>query len=79
MCERCVIEVNKVKKAGIKINKIFYSNNNGTLTSTTPIKLLNRSDHHITKFFKNNNYKPHLGCEHSDSCDEDFDEDIEAA
>jgi hypothetical protein len=77
LCERCVIAVNNVKKNGIKINKIYYSNNDGSLTVTNPTKLLQRNDHHITKYFKNNNYKPLLSC--CDDCDECSEDDTDAA
>lgn len=87
LCERCVLAVNNISKQGIKINKIFYSNENGELTSTTPTKLLNRTDHHVSKYFKNNNYKPTLSCcddsDHSchshDSEDSEESEESEAA
>ena len=74
LCERCVLAVNEYKKSGVKINKIFYSNNDGTLTKISPSALLARNDHHVSKYFKNNNYSPTLkcgcGCEDSDSSEE---------
>jgi len=81
LCERCVVAVNNVKKNGIKINKIYYSNNDGSLTSTNLTKLLQRNDHHVTKYFKNNNYKPQLSCcdDCDDECVECCDDDIDAA
>lgn len=62
LCERCVLAVNEYKKLGVKINKIYYSNNDGSLTKISPTALLSCNDHHVTKFFKNNNYSPTLGC-----------------
>jgi len=81
LCERCVLAVSDISKQGIKINKIIYSNNDGSLTYTTLTKLMNRTDHHVSKFFKNNNYKPTLTCCDCDdsSCDEEDSDDIEAA
>lgn len=78
LCERCVIAVNNIKKNGIKIKNIYYSNNDGSLTSTNPTKLYQRNDHHITKYFKNNNYKPTLSCGGCDNeCDDDADDDTD--
>lgn len=77
LCERCVIAVNDYKKAGVKINKIFYSNNDGSLTKVTPTALFAKNDHHISKYFKNNNYSPTLCC--SCGCHEDDEEEDEAA
>ena len=68
LCERCVIAVDEYKKLGVKINKIFYSNNDGTLTKISPTALLSCTDHHVSKYFRNNNYKPKLCC--SCGCDE---------
>ena len=85
LCERCVLEVLNVSSKGIKINKIYYSNSDGSITTTTPKKLMERNDHHISKFFKNNGYKPTLGCSNYEDhehgcCDcDDSDEDIDAA
>ena len=62
LCERCVIAVDEYKKLGIKINKIFYSNDDGTLTKISPTALMSRTDHHVSKYFKNNNYSPKLRC-----------------
>ena len=78
LCERCVMAVNDYKKAGVKINKIFYSNNDGSLTKISPTALLALNDHHVSKFFKNNNYSPTLCCHHHcDDDDDDCDEDSE--
>lgn len=67
LCERCVVAVNNIKKSGIKINKIYYSNDDGTLTSTNITKLLDMDDHWVSKYYRQNNYKPQLGC-CSDCC-----------
>jgi len=70
------LAINNVKNDGIKINKIYYSDNNGNFIKISPKKLLKKTDHHISKFFKNNpNYKPGLNC--CDDCGED--EEIEVA
>jgi glycine cleavage system protein P-like pyridoxal-binding family len=62
LCERCVVAVNNVKKSGIKINKIYYSNDDGTLTSTNITKLLEMNDHWVSRYYRKTNYKPQLGC-----------------
>lgn len=63
LCERCVLAVNNIhKKTGIKINKIYYSNHDGGIVKTTPNKLLKRTDHHVSRFYKNTGYKPSLCC-----------------
>ena len=76
LCERCVLALDTLpKKIGFKIKNVIYSNSDGSLTKTTPNKLLNQKDHHVTKYYKNNNYKPTLcDCE----CDHNEDEDEEA-
>lgn len=63
MCERCVIAMNNFRKSGTRINKIYYSNDNGTITKISPTALTSCKDHHISKFFRNNNYNPSLCCE----------------
>ena len=78
LCERCVIAVDEYKKIGVKINKIYYSNNDGSLTKISPTALFSCTDHHVSKYFKNNNYSPTLCC--GCGCDEeDSEEDSEAA
>lgn len=62
LCERCVLAVNNAKKSGIKINKIFYTNNENGLTSISSTQLYNSTDHYVTNFYKNNNYEPILKC-----------------
>lgn len=63
MCERCVIAMNNFRKSGTRINKIFYSNDDGTITKISPTALTSCRDHHVSKFYKNNNYSPTLCCE----------------
>ena len=61
LCEKCVIGVNNVsKKTGIKIKKIFYTDNDGGLIKTTPYKMLHLKEQHITAYYKNTNYKRKL-------------------
>ena len=79
LCERCVLAVNEYKKSGVKINKIFYSNNDGSLTKISPTALLSRNDHHVSKYFKNNNYSPTLRCGCGCEDEHEEDEDSEAA
>jgi hypothetical protein len=62
LCERCVLAVNNAKKSGIKIKKIFYTNDNEGLTSISSTQLFNSNDHYVTNYFKNNNYMPILSC-----------------
>lgn len=62
LCERCVLAVFDFKKIGVKINKIYYSNDCGNLTKISPTVLYNSNDHYVSKFYKNNNYKPQLMC-----------------
>ena len=73
LCERCVLAVNEYKRSGVKINKIFYSNNDGTLTKISPTALMSCTDHHVSKYFKNNNYSPTLRC--SCGCEDDEEEE----
>jgi len=61
LCEKCVIGVNNIsKKTGIKIKKIFYTDNDGGLIKTTPYKMMNLKEQHITAYYKNTNYKRKL-------------------
>lgn len=72
LCEKCVIAVNMIpKKYGFKIKNIIYSNKNGDLEKTSPIKLLKSKDNHISKFYKYTNYKPHLCCNEEEDDEEE--------
>jgi len=76
LCERCVIAIDSFKCQGIKINKLFYSNNEGGLTKISSTALFSSDEHHVTKFYKNNNYIPSLCCccEEDDECFEEDDD-----
>jgi len=81
LCERCVLYVNNISNhSGISISKIIYSNTDGSFTKTSPFRLLNSSDHHISKYYKNHGYKPTLSCCSQDECcteiDSNEDEDL---
>tara|TARA_Y100000389_G_C17448120_1_gene512893 strand:+ start:381 stop:626 length:246 start_codon:yes stop_codon:yes gene_type:complete len=58
LCEKCVIYIyNLPLMSGIKIKKIFYSNNDGTITKTTPTRLYNSKEQHLSSYSKNFGYR----------------------
>ena len=76
LCEKCVIAVNTIpQKMGYNINNIIYSNRNGEFITTTPKKLLESNDHHISKYYINNNYKSLFSCDCGCECDDEEEDD----
>ena len=64
LCEKCVMLVNNIShSSGIKIKNVYYSDENGDIIKTTPSKLYNSDDNHITGYYKNRGYKPVLLCQ----------------
>ena len=63
LCERCVIGVNNLPNtSGIKIKKIYYSNENGEIIKTSLPKMMKMDDHHMSSFSRNHGYKSTLQC-----------------
>lgn len=74
LCEQCVLRVyNLSSTSGIKIKYIFYSDENGNIIKSSPSKLFNRNDQHITSYLKNRGYKSILNS--SSDSDESYDSD----
>jgi len=60
LCEFCIRAVNNIKnKSGIKIKKIYYTNEDGNFVQTNPYKMSLLENKHITGYYKNRNYKKH--------------------
>ena len=77
LCEKCVLRVyNLSNSSGIQVKNIFYSDENGEIVKTTPAKLYNRKDHHVTGYYKNRGYKPILTCLPCSDTESDTDSDI---
>ena len=63
LCERCVLGVNNISKnSGIKIKKIYYSDENGEIIKTSLQKMMLMEDHHISSYYRNHGYKATLKC-----------------
>jgi len=63
LCERCVLAMNNLpNKTGIKIKKIYYSNESGDLVKTSVSKMMNMDDHFMSSFYRNNGYTSCLPC-----------------
>jgi hypothetical protein len=63
LCERCVLAMNDLpNKTGIKIKKIYYSNESGELVKTSVSKMMNMNDHFMSSFYRNNGYTSCLPC-----------------
>ena len=74
LCEQCVLRVyNLSSTSGIKIKYIFYSDESGNIIKSTPSKLFNSKDQHITSYLKNRGYKSILNS--SSDSDESYDSD----
>lgn len=58
VCKNCIENIiNSSKRTGIKIKKIFYSDENGNIIKTTPARLSNDDDPFISSFYRPCGYK----------------------
>ena len=56
-CYKCIQNMIEIpKKRGYKIEDIYYSENNGTIIKTNINKLLNEPVHHVSSYYRNNQY-----------------------
>ena len=63
LCERCVLNVNNLpNNSGIKIKKIYYSDESGEIVKTSLPKMMKMDDHHMSSFSRNHGYKSTLQC-----------------
>ena len=63
LCERCVLGVNNLPNiSGIKIKKIFYTDESGEIVKTSLPKMMKMDDHHMSSFSRNHGYKSILPC-----------------
>ena len=63
LCERCVLGVNNLPNiSGIKIKKIYYSDESGEIVKTSLPKMMKMDDHHMSSFSRNHGYKSTLQC-----------------
>ena len=63
LCERCVLGVNNLPNiSGIKIKKIYYSDESGEIIKTSLPKMMKMDDHHMSSFSRNHGYKSTLQC-----------------
>ena len=79
-CEKCIIMLKNLElNSGIKISKIIYTTENGSIIQTNLQKLLSMNDHHISSYYKNTGYVSHLNnncnCDDCDDCDDEEDDD----
>ena len=57
-CAKCLYDLSTIpQNKGYVIKDIFYSNNEGLIIKNTLNKLINNDDHHISRFYRKNNYK----------------------
>ena len=63
LCERCLLNVNNLpNNSGIKIKKIYYSDESGEIVKTSLPKMMKMDDHHMSSFSRNHGYKSTLQC-----------------
>lgn len=68
LCEKCIIGASTMpQKYGYKINNVYYSNSDGTLTKTTLSQLIHSNDYHISRYYRENGYNSYLSkmCSHN--------------
>ncbi len=58
ICEKCINGIiSAPSRYGIRIKKIYYSNNDGDIVKTTPNKLSQQESPHVSSFYNHRGYK----------------------
>ena len=60
-CIKCLIDMSTIpQKKGYIIKNILYSDCDGEIITTTLKKLINSKDYHISRYYKERNFKPNI-------------------
>jgi cytidine deaminase len=60
-CIKCLIDMSTMpQKKGYIIKNILYSDHNGEIITTTLKKLIESDDHHMSRYYKERNFKPNI-------------------
>ena len=78
-CEKCVRSMIEIpRRFGFTINKVIFSNADGSFTFTSLDELKNSNNNYVSGGYKKLNYKPKLVCRHSCcECEEEEEEEEE--
>jgi len=60
-CAKCLIDLSNLpQKRGYIVKNIAYTSHDGNIINTTLKKLISSDEHHISRFYKNHNFKPNM-------------------
>jgi hypothetical protein len=60
-CIKCLIDMSTMpQKKGYIVKNILYSDHSGEIVTTTLKKLVESDDHHMSRYYKERNFKPDI-------------------